>query len=252
MADRTGINDYDLQASRENKWNISGKKAAENSNKSRKSVKINDNAELDGVNWKDISQSTSLELGEMWRSVCSFLMNLPEHISSLWLRAQQLCYGWIYVLYGKWFEHMMADLYIARKYNLDVIWLRLVKFNPDVRKYCLSESQLLPHSKNSKDTTTSPTALLDLIEIVRQQKNPDITSLTRLLDNIETARTGELWGAVCLVHGSNIEVEGKLGTFISSIRPWSFEIMLSVADNQVINIPNMLRRIEQTGVHIHS
>jgi hypothetical protein len=250
MTDRPGSSDYDLHAQRDDvtatsRKSTSGTERKKPSKRTRQTIMEGVDVELEGgINWKEIRQSSSSELGQMWISICSFLMNLPDHISSLWTRIQQLCYGWIYILYGKWFERMLADLHLARRYNLDVVWLRLVKFTPDVRKYCLSKAQL--------SSKIVPTALLDLIELVRQRENPDMVPLTALIDEIETKRTGELWNMLCIIREQRLEVEGKLSSFLTAIKPWSFEIMLTVVDSQTINVTNMLRRIEQTGVHLYS
>jgi hypothetical protein len=235
----------DIQVPRDSSISKKTKKSRPSSLATSPSQVIQASNELDaGLNWKEVGQSTSSELGQMWISICSFLMNLPMHITNLWENISQFFYGWMYVLYGKWFERMMADQLLARRHNLDVLWLRLVKLTPDVRSYCLIEAKLT--------CKKAPNTLLDLIELVRQNNGSNLSPLDLLIDDIEQHQTGQLWEQLSIIRERNIETDGKLAVFISAIRPWSFETMLSVVASQSVNVGGMLQRIEKIGLHIYT
>jgi hypothetical protein len=210
--------------------------------RTRKLVELNGDEIHDvNFNWKDVGISTKSELTQIWVTGCSFLMDLPSHISSFSEYIQGLFSYWIYLLYGSLFDKIFIDIQLVKQYNLDIHWANLLKLSPTVKQYCLTKIGL---------TNKSPKSLIEFVDIIRTEKQQiDFKKLNEIIDEITLNKTNELWDSILLIRKRKVHIDGKLLSFYRAINPLSFTKMLDVIDTHAINVVNMLKNIEQTSVH---
>jgi hypothetical protein len=202
-------------------------------------------------NWQALGKSTGDSLGQLWSSICMFMLNLPTHIASLLSLVTALLSSQFRRAYAWHLESFVADLDTIKRFNLALLWSRLARLDTALRSYAVRNGA----AANEVGLLTTPETLKDLVDMFQALQRSEIGDagtalvlqrINGVLERVEREHYNELWVGLEYIRQNEIQIDGKLAAFRIQLVPYTVETMIAKLTGD-FRVDGLLRRIDRAS-----